>query len=223
MSDRGCRGGRQGSDPSGQVKHFGLSEAASTRSDGHTAVQPLTAVQSGIPSGIANQSARSCRRSRTRYRLVPFSPAWKGFLTGKITDTTTFDSSDFRSSVPRFTAENSQGQPGARGSAAVDGTAQGRNRGQIALAWLLAQQPWIVPIPGTTKLQNRRRRTSGCGRATLRGRPCRHRARRITDHDSRRSISRGGGADEQFADRDAEDIVTRIAGTFTVISLIAQR
>jgi aryl-alcohol dehydrogenase-like predicted oxidoreductase len=83
---------------------------------------------------------------------VPYSPLGKGFLTGKIDDTTTFDSSDFRASVPRFTAENRKAN-----QALVDllqSTAQRAHAtpGQIALAWLLAQKPWIVPIPGTTKL-----------------------------------------------------------------------
>ena len=83
---------------------------------------------------------------------MPFSPLGKGFLTGKIDDTTTFDSSDFRSSVPRFTAENRKAN-----QALVDllqSMAQRKHAtpGQIALAWLLAQKPWIVPIPGTTKL-----------------------------------------------------------------------
>ena len=84
--------------------------------------------------------------------FVPFSPLGRGFLTGKIDDATTFDSSDFRSSVPRFTAENRQAN-----QALVDllqSTAQRKlaTPGQVALAWLLAQRPWIVPIPGTTKL-----------------------------------------------------------------------
>ena len=83
---------------------------------------------------------------------MPFSPLGKGFLTGTINDTTTFDSSDFRSSVPRFTAENRKAN-----QALVDllqSMAQRKHAtpGQIALAWLLAQKPWIVPIPGTTKL-----------------------------------------------------------------------
>ena len=84
--------------------------------------------------------------------FVPFSPLGKGFLTGKIDDTTTFDSSDFRSSVPRFTAENRKAN-----QVLVDLLQSMAQRthatpGQIALAWLLAQKPWIVPIPGTTKL-----------------------------------------------------------------------
>ena len=82
---------------------------------------------------------------------MPFSPLGKGFLTGNINDTTTFDSSDFRASVPRFTAENRKAN-----QALVDllqSIAQRKHAtpGQIALAWLLAQRPWIVPIPGTTK------------------------------------------------------------------------
>ena len=84
--------------------------------------------------------------------FVPFSPLGKGFLTGKIDQNTTFDSSDFRNSVPRFNAENRKANFALVGL--LEGIAKRKNAtpGQIALAWLLAQKPWIVPIPGTTKL-----------------------------------------------------------------------
>ena len=84
---------------------------------------------------------------------MPFSPLGKGFLTGKIDENTTFDSSDFRNTVPRFDAGGSEGEPGVRRPARPR-SRSGRSAtpAQIALAWLLAQKPWIVPIPGTTKL-----------------------------------------------------------------------
>src|SRR6478752_707661 len=137
----------------GKVKHFGLSEAAAdTIRRAHT-VQPVTAVQSEY-SLWYREPEREILPTLEELGIgfVPFSPLGKGFLTGKIDDTTTFDSSDFRSSVPRFTAENRKAN-----QALVDllqSMAQRKNAtaGQIALAWLLAQQPWIVPIPGTTKL-----------------------------------------------------------------------
>ena len=137
----------------GKVKHFGLSEAAADTIRRAHAVQPVTAVQSEY-SLWYREPEREILPTLEELGIgfVPFSPLGKGFLTGKIDDTTTFDSSDFRSSVPRFTAENRKAN-----QALVDllqSMAQRKNAtaGQIALAWLLAQQPWIVPIPGTTKL-----------------------------------------------------------------------
>ncbi len=81
---------------------------------------------------------------------MPFSPLGKGFLTGKIDDTTSLDSTDFRDVVPRFTAEP-PGEPGARRPRGRGRGAEGRTQAQVALAWVLAQKPWMVPIPGTTK------------------------------------------------------------------------
>ena len=137
----------------GKVKHFGLSEAAADTIRRAHAVQPVTAVQSEY-SLWYREPEREILPTLEELGIgfVPFSPLGKGFLTGKIDDTTRFDSSDFRSSVPRFTAENRKAN-----QALVDllqSMAQRKNAtaGQIALAWLLAQQPWIVPIPGTTKL-----------------------------------------------------------------------
>ena len=137
----------------GKVKHFGLSEAAANTIRRAHAVQPVTAVQSEY-SLWYRESEREILPTLEELSIgfVPFSPLGKGFLTGKINDTTTFDSSDFRSSVPRFTPENRKAN-----QALVDllqSTAQRTHAtpGQIALAWLLAQKPWIVPIPGTTKL-----------------------------------------------------------------------
>jgi aryl-alcohol dehydrogenase-like predicted oxidoreductase len=137
----------------GKVKHFGLSEAAANTIRRAHGVQPVTAVQSEY-SLWYREPEREILPTLEELGIgfVPFSPLGKGFLTGKIDDTTTFDSSDFRSSVPRFTAENRKAN-----QVLVDllqSMAQRKHAtpGQIALAWLLAQKPWIVPIPGTTKL-----------------------------------------------------------------------
>ena len=136
----------------GKVKHFGLSEAAATTIRRAHAVQPVTAVQSEY-SLWYREPEREILPTLEELGIgfVPFSPLGKGFLTGKIDDTTAFDSSDFRASVPRFSAENRKAN-----QALVDllqSIAQRKHAtpGQIALAWLLAQRPWIVPIPGTTK------------------------------------------------------------------------
>jgi aryl-alcohol dehydrogenase-like predicted oxidoreductase len=136
----------------GKVKHLGLSEAAATTIRHAHAVQPVTAVQSEY-SLWYREPERDILPTLEELGIgfVPFSPLGKGFLTGKINDTTTFDSSDFRSTVPRFSAENRKAN-----QALVDlleSIAQNKHAtpGQIALAWLLAQKPWIVPIPGTTK------------------------------------------------------------------------
>jgi aryl-alcohol dehydrogenase-like predicted oxidoreductase len=137
----------------GKVKHFGLSEAGVQTIRRAHAVQRVTAVQSEYSLWWRNSEAEVLPTLEgLGIGFVPFSPLGKGFLTGKIDENTTFDSSDFRNIVPRFTAENRKAN-----LALVDLLARiaGRKKAtpaQIALAWLLAQKPWIVPIPGTTKL-----------------------------------------------------------------------
>src|SRR5436189_717460 len=137
----------------GKVKHFGLSEAAAGTIRRAHAVQPVTAVQSEY-SLWYREPEREILPTLEELGIgfVPFSPLGKGFLTGKIDDTTTFDSSDFRSSVPRFTAENRKANQSLVDLLQSMAQRKHATPGQIALAWLLAQQPWIVPIPGTTKL-----------------------------------------------------------------------
>src|SRR3954471_22246808 len=137
----------------GKVRHFGLSEAGVQTIRRAHAVQPVTALQSEY-SLWWREPEREVLPALEELGIgfVPFSPLGKGFLTGKIDENTTFDSSDFRNSVPRFNAENRKAN-----QALVDllqNIAKKKNAtpGQIALAWLLAQRPWIVPIPGTTKL-----------------------------------------------------------------------
>lgn len=137
----------------GKVKHFGLSEAGAQTIRRAQAVQPLTAIQ--------NEFSLWWRRPEETVfptleelgiGLVAYSPLGKGFLTGKIDENAKFDSSDFRSTLPRFTPEALK-----TNQAMIDllgGMAKRKNAtpAQIALAWVLAQKPWIVPIPGTTKL-----------------------------------------------------------------------
>ena len=137
----------------GKVKHFGLSEAGIQTIRRAHAVQPVTAVQSEYSLWTRDPEAELLATlEELGIGLVPFSPLGRGFLTGKINENTTFDSSDFRNILPRFTREARQAN-----LALVDllGTIAERKQAtpaQIALAWLLAQKPWIVPIPGTRKL-----------------------------------------------------------------------
>jgi len=137
----------------GKVKHFGLSEAGVQTVRRAHAVQPVTALQSEYSLWWRRPEQEVLPTlEELGIGFVPFSPLGKGFLTGKINENTTFDSSDFRNIVPRFTPEARKAN-----QALVDllsKVAKGKNAtpAQIALAWLLAQKPWIVPIPGTTKL-----------------------------------------------------------------------
>jgi aryl-alcohol dehydrogenase-like predicted oxidoreductase len=137
----------------GKVKHFGLSEAGVQVIRRAHAVQPVTALQSEYSLWWREPEAEIIPTlEELGIGFVPFSPLGKGFLTGKMDQNTTFDSKDFRSTVPRLSPENLKAN-----QAFVDlliQVAQRKNAtpAQIALAWLLAQKPWIVPIPGTTKL-----------------------------------------------------------------------
>ncbi|HEY9346523.1 MAG TPA: aldo/keto reductase [Inquilinus sp.] len=136
----------------GKVRHFGLSEAGAQTIRRAHAVQPVAALQSEYSLWWREPEAEVLPvLEELGIGLVPFSPLGKGFLTGAISDSTTFDSGDFRNIVPRFSAEARKAN-----QALVDllGAIAARKRvtsAQIALAWLLAQKPWIVPIPGTTK------------------------------------------------------------------------
>jgi aryl-alcohol dehydrogenase-like predicted oxidoreductase len=137
----------------GKVKHFGLSEAGVKTIRRAHAVQPVTAVQSEYSLWWRKPEDEVLPAlEELGIGFVPYSPLGKGFLTGKIDENTELDQSDFRNNVPRFTPENRKAN-----QALVDLLSQiaGRKKAapaQIALAWLLAQKPWIVPIPGTTKL-----------------------------------------------------------------------
>jgi aryl-alcohol dehydrogenase-like predicted oxidoreductase len=138
----------------GKVRHFGMSEAGVQNIRRAHAVQPVTALQSEYSLWWREpEDAILPTLEELGIGFVPFSPLGKGFLTGKIDDTTTFESDDFRNTVPRFTDAEAR----KTNQAFVDllvRIAEPKNvtPAQIALAWLLAQKPWIVPIPGTTKL-----------------------------------------------------------------------
>lgn len=137
----------------GKVKHFGLSEAGAQTIRRAHAVQPVAALQSEYSLWWREPEAEILPTlAELGIGFVPFSPLGKGFLTGKIDETTTFDSTDFRNVVPRFTPENRKANQVVVDL--VSDIARGKNAtpAQIALAWVLAQQPWSVPIPGTTKL-----------------------------------------------------------------------
>jgi aryl-alcohol dehydrogenase-like predicted oxidoreductase len=138
----------------GKVKHFGMSEAAAGTIRRAHAVQPVTAVQSEYSlwwRRPEEEVLSACEELGIGF--VPYSPLGKGFLTGTISTSTTFDSgNDIRSSIPRFTPEALQHNQAVVDLLASIAQRKGATPGQIALAWLLAQKPWIVPIPGTRKL-----------------------------------------------------------------------
>ena len=137
----------------GKVRHFGLSEAGVRTIRRAHAVQPVTALQSEYSMWWREPEQEILPvLEELGIGFVPFSPLGRGFLTGTIDETTTFDSSDFRHNVPRFTPENRKAN---QEFVQLVRTIAARHRAtpaQLALAWVLAQRPWIVPIPGTTKL-----------------------------------------------------------------------
>jgi aryl-alcohol dehydrogenase-like predicted oxidoreductase len=137
----------------GKVRHFGLSEpGAQTIRRAHT-VQPVTAVQSEYSLWWRRPEEEVLPTlEELGIGFVPFSPLGKGFLTGAITENTTFDGSDFRNIVPRFTPEARKANQALVDLVGEFAARKQATPAQIALAWLLAQKPWIVPIPGTTKL-----------------------------------------------------------------------
>ena len=137
----------------GKVKHFGMSEASAASIRSAHAVQPVAALQSEYSLWWREPEKEILPTlEELGIGFVPFSPLGKGFLTGAINESTTFDSTDFRNVVPRFTAENRKANEGLVDVLGRLAAAKNVTRAQIALAWLLAQKPWIVPIPGTTKL-----------------------------------------------------------------------
>jgi aryl-alcohol dehydrogenase-like predicted oxidoreductase len=138
----------------GKVKHFGLSEAGPQTIRRAHAVQPVTALQSEYSLWWREPETDVLPvLEELGIGFVPFSPLGKGFLTGTITESTKFDSTDFRNIVPRFSAEARRANQTVVDLLARIAAAKGATAAQVALAWLLAQKPWIVPIPGTTKLQ----------------------------------------------------------------------
>jgi aryl-alcohol dehydrogenase-like predicted oxidoreductase len=137
----------------GKVKHFGLSEAGVQTIRRAHAVQPVTALQSEYSLWWREPETEVIPTlEELEIGFVPFSPLGKGFLTGKISEDTKFDKSDFRNIVPRFTPENRKANQALVDLLGRFAQQKKATPAQIALAWLLAQKPWIVPIPGTTKL-----------------------------------------------------------------------
>jgi len=151
----------------GKVKHFGLSEAGAKTIRRAHAVQPLTALQSEYSLWTRTPEKEVIPTlEELGIGFVPYSPLGKGFLTGKMNENTTFDSSDFRSTLPRFTPEALKANQALIDLLASIGKRKNATPAQIALAWLLAQKPWIVPIPGTTK-PNRLEENIGAGAIEL--------------------------------------------------------
>jgi aryl-alcohol dehydrogenase-like predicted oxidoreductase len=137
----------------GKVKHFGLSEAAAKTIRRAHAIQPVAALQSEYSLWWREPEAEVLPTlEELGIGFVPFSPLGKGFLTGKITEDTKFDKNDFRNIVPRFTTESRKANQAVVDLLGKLADEKKAAPAQIALAWLLAQKPWIVPIPGTTKL-----------------------------------------------------------------------
>jgi aryl-alcohol dehydrogenase-like predicted oxidoreductase len=137
----------------GKVKHWGLSEAGAQTIRRAHAVQPVTALQSEYSLWWREPEQEILPTlEELGIGFVPFSPLGKGFLTGAINETTQFDSSDFRNQVPRFSEENRKANQVLVDVLKTIADAKSATTAQIALAWLLAQKPWIVPIPGTSKL-----------------------------------------------------------------------
>jgi aryl-alcohol dehydrogenase-like predicted oxidoreductase len=137
----------------GKVKHFGLSEASVKTIRRAHAVQPVTALQNEYSLWWRKPEEEVIPTlEELGIGLVPFSPLGRGFLTGKISENTRFESGDFRNNLPRFTAEARKANQSLVDLLARVAKQKNATSAQIALAWLLAQKPWIVPIPGTTKL-----------------------------------------------------------------------
>jgi aryl-alcohol dehydrogenase-like predicted oxidoreductase len=135
------------------VKHFGLSEAGARTIRRAHAVQPVTALQSEYSLWWREPEKETLPvLEELGIGFVPFSPLGKGFLTGKISEDTKFDKTDFRNIVPRFSPENRKANQALVDLVGRFAQQKKATPAQIALAWLLAQKPWIAPIPGTTKL-----------------------------------------------------------------------
>ena len=149
----------------GKVKHFGLSEAGVRSIRRAHEVQPVTALQSEYSLWWREPEAEILPTlEELGIGFVPFSPLGKGFLTGAIDHGTSFDKTDFRNIVPRFSEANRRANQALVDQLAAIAKGKGVTPAQVALAWLLAQKPWIVPIPGTTKLH---RLDENLGAATL--------------------------------------------------------
>ena len=175
----------------GKVKHFGMSEAAEDTIRRAHAVQPVTAIQSEYnlwwrrpEQGVLAACAE------LGIGFVPFSPLGKGFLTGTVDTSTTFAENDLRAQIPRFSGEALEHNLALVEEVKAIAAAKGATPGQIALAWLLAQQPWIVPIPGTTKLHRLEENLAAADVDPDRGRTQPTERAVIAHRDPRRPLSR---------------------------------
>ena len=149
----------------GKIKHWGLSEAGTATIRTAHAVQPVAALQSEYSLFFREPEKEIIPTlEELGIGFVPFSPLGKGFLTGAINETTKFDASDFRNIVPRFSEENRKANQVLVDLLKTIATGKSATPAQVALAWLLAQKPWIIPIPGTTKLH---RLQENIGAATI--------------------------------------------------------
>jgi len=148
----------------GKVKHFGLSEAGVQTIRRAHAVQPVTALQSEYSLWWREPEHEILPTlEELGIGFVPFSPLGKGFLTGKIDENTTFDKNDFRNTVPRFSEENRKANQALVDLLGRIAKEKNATNAQIALAWLLAQKPWIAPIPGTTKIHRLEENVAAAG------------------------------------------------------------
>jgi len=176
----------------GKVKHFGLSEAGVRTIRRAHAVHPVTALQSEYSLWWREPEAEVLPTlEELGIGFVPFSPLGKGFLTGKIDESTTFASTDFRNVVPRFTPEARKANKVLVDSLAAIAARKNATPAQLALAWLLARKPWIVPIPGHHEAATPRREHGRSGDSADLGRPSRNRRRCVEDRRARGSLSRG--------------------------------
>ena len=174
----------------GKVRHFGLSEAAAATIRRAHAVQPVAAVQSEYSLWWREPESEVLPTlEELGIGFVPFSPLGKGFLTGTIDDKTTFEPSDFRNVVPRFTEENRKANLAFVEWLKTFAERKGATPAQLALAWLLAQKPWIVPIPGNDEASSSRRERRGGGRSSDRRGPSRDRSGGLADRTSWRALS----------------------------------
>ena len=189
----------------GKVKHFGMSEAAAATIRRAHAVQPVAAIQSEYSlwwRRPEEEVLAACQELGIGF--VPYSPLGKGFLTGSITASTNFDAdNDIRSTIPRFSPEALQHNQAVVDLLAAVAQRKSATPAQIGLAWLLAQKPWIVPIPGTTKL-HRLEENSGAADVELRLTSSLNRGCRVADPGAGRPIQRGRRADDQPVARSLE-------------------
>ena len=184
----------------GKVKHFGLSEAGVQTIRRAHAVQPVAALQSEYSLWLREPEREVLPAlEELGIGLVPFSPLGKGFLTGKIDDTTTFDPTDFRNVVPRFTEENRKANLAFVEWLKTFAARKDATPAQIALAWLLARKPWIAPIPGTTKVPRLHENLGAADVALVIGRPSGNRERSVRHRSPRCPVSRAP-SDEWLGD-----------------------